>query len=201
MTRKTKRWIGSAVAVFSCAVLLAGCAVRHLANGSTQPATAFEQMLAWNAAVAQANDGFADNVIAMQNSGLLTVPQAKAILVKQATIAKADVRLTNRIGTAAQCGAQKAGTAATSAQLDAAAASCAQLSATGIVADVNLILTTLSDLNGTNLVGVKDAAKRQALADLLQTVQTLVNKIYATLEAAGVVLKSEIEEVRPWRLS
>jgi hypothetical protein len=204
----TDEQIADIVAVYLCIlivllamVLAGGCAVRHLANGTTQPATTFEQVLAWNAAIAQANDGFADNVIALQSSGVLTVAEAKTILTKQGQIAQADKRITDAVGAAAACGAQNAGSTATSAQLDSASAACAQTSGASIAKDVNLILTLASDLAGTDLVGVKDPAKRQALATFLSTVQQLINKIYASLESVGVVLKAQLREVAPWRLS
>jgi hypothetical protein len=67
---------------------LGGCAVRHLPGGGTQQATRFEQVLAWNASLAQANDGFAENVIALQRGGIVGIAEAKNILVGEAKIAE-----------------------------------------------------------------------------------------------------------------
>lgn len=173
--------------VVAFVLLVAGCAVRHLPDGTTAKATNFEQILAWNAAAAQANDGFADNVIALQRGGAMGIPEAKTILVTQAKIAEADKRITARISAAATCAAQQAGTNATAVQLDAAAATCAQISAPGLAADINVILGSISDLNSAGLVAVKDPAKRQALTELLGTIQALVQKIYGTLESQGVI--------------
>jgi hypothetical protein len=168
--------------------LMDGCgAVRHLSGGATQPATRFEQVLAWNAAAAQANDGFADNVIGLQHSGLLSIPEAKPILVVEGKIAQADKRITDRITAAATCAAEQAGANATVVQLDAAGVACAQISGPGLAADINLILGSISDLNSTGLLAVKDTVKRQALSDLLATIEALVNKIYSSLEGGGVV--------------
>jgi hypothetical protein len=169
-------------------ILLAasGCAVRHLPDGTTAKATKLEQILAWNAAVAQANDGFADNVIQLQRGGMMGIPEAKKILVGQAKIAEADKRITDRIAATAACATTQAGTNATAAQLDAAAATCAHSGGPGLVTDINAILAVLSDLNTSGLDGVKDPAKRQALTELLGTIQALVQKIYGTLESLGV---------------
>ncbi len=164
-----------------------GCAVRHLPNGATQKATNFEQILAWNAAAAQANDGFADNVIGLQRTGVIGIPEAKNILLKQGAIAQADQRITDRISAAAKCAGEQAGPNATAAQLDSAAAACAQISGPGLASDINLILGSLTDLNSGMLLGVKNDAKRQALSELLATVQVLVGKIYSSLESQGVI--------------
>jgi hypothetical protein len=189
---KTRQQLRSAIVVCFSIVLLGalllifGCAYRNTATGK-QPATNFEQILAWNAAAAQANDGFASNVIGLQQAGVLPIADARTILTAEAKIAEADKRITDRISAAAACGAEQAGTTATSAQLDSASAACAQISASGIAADVTLILGTIGDLNNTGLLAVKDAAKRQALSDLLAGIQVLVQKIYSTLEAVGVL--------------
>lgn len=189
-----------------CLLLAFGCAVRHLPNGATAPATNFEQILAWNAAVAQANSGFADNVISLQQTGFLEVQQAKGILLKQGAIAQADKRITDRITAAAACGATQAGTTATAEQLDAATAACAQISGPAIGQDIALILGTINDLNTSWLVGVKDRAKRQALSDLLTTLEVLIRKISGSLSFEGVVKSSRLDftpkllaEVRSWQ--
>jgi hypothetical protein len=166
---------------------LGGCAVRHLPGGGTQPATRLEQVLAWNASLAQANDGFAENVIALERGGIIGIAEAKTILVGEAKIAEADKRLTDRIRAAAVCAVNKAGGSATALQLDQAGSDCAQISGPGIAADLNLILGTLADLNATGLLAVKDDAKRQALSDLLATISGLVNQIYGALERASIV--------------
>src|SRR5882672_798584 len=171
---------------FLC-LLVAGCAVRHLPGGGTAPATNFEQVLAWNAAAAEANDGFASNVIALQQGGMMGIPEAKTILIEQGAIASADKRITERISAAATCAARQAGTAATAAQLNAAAVVCARISGKGLAADINLILGAIADLTTTGLVPVKDQVKRQALVELLGTIQVLVQKIYNSLETQGVI--------------
>lgn len=176
-----------AIAAAAVILLVCGCAVRHLPGGGTAPATTFEKVLAWNASAAQANDGFADNVIALQQAGMLGIPEAKVILLKQAAIAAADSRITERIRTAANCAATQAGASATTAQLDAAGATCAQISGPGIATDINLITSAIGDLNQTGLTGIKDPVKQKALADLLATVQALVKNIYDALEAQGVI--------------
>ncbi len=187
-----KKFLPAMVVCFClfCGLLLVfafGCAVRHLPGGGTQPASAFEQVLAWNAALAQANSGFADNVIGLQRTGFLEIQAARGILVKQATIAQADKRITDRISAAALCGADSAGANAAPAQLDAATAKCAQISGPGIAADINLITGAIADLNSAELLAVKDQTKRQALADLLSSIGALVGKIYRSLETQGVV--------------
>lgn len=98
-----------------------------------------------------------------------------------------DKRITDRISAAATCGATQAGAKATAAQLDAAAAACAQISGPGLAADIDLILGAIADLNSGGVLAIKDDVKRQAIADLLLTVQSLVRQIYNSLESQGVV--------------
>jgi hypothetical protein len=181
-------------------LLVYGCAVRNLPGGGTAPATTFEKILAWNAALAQANDGIASNVIALQQSGVIPVTDAKTILVKQAAIAVADKRITERIISGAACATQSAGPNATAAQIDAAAATCAKGYGAGLAADAQLILAAIADVNSSGLLGIKDPVKRQALSDLLATVQNLVHKIYTSLENQGVI-KVSFLEVQPCYLS
>ena len=176
-----------ALAAAGALELMYGCAVRHLPGGATAPATNFEQILAWNAAVAQANSGFADNVIGLQQSAMLTIPEAKTILVGQATIAAADKRITDRISAAASCAATQAGTTATAAELNAAAVGCAAISGPAIATDINLILGAISDLTTSGLTPVKDPVKKQALTELLGTIQALVQNIFSSLKSQGVV--------------
>jgi hypothetical protein len=185
------------VFVGGCLLLAFGCAVRHLPNGTTAPATTFEQVLAWNASAAQANDGFADNVIGLQRAGFLSVPDAKTILLKQAAIASADARITTRITAAAACGAQQAGANATPAQLDSAAAGCSAIFAPAIGQDIVLILGAISDLNTSALLAVKDPVKKQALSDLLATIEALIQKISSSLVSVGVLKSASLVESRP----
>jgi hypothetical protein len=177
-------------------LLLYGCAVRYTPGGGTTPATAFEQMLVWNTALAQANDAVATNVIALQQSGVLTIPQAKIILAKQGAIAQADQRLTQQIQAAATCGHQNAGASPTPAQIDAAAAACAKASVNAFASDLALISQFLTDLNDSLLLGIKDPVKRKELSDLLTAVSTLVGKIHDALYRQGVV--KAVQEVQPW---
>lgn len=191
MPRKQLR---AAIVVCLCVVLAGvlvllsgGCAVRHLPGGGTAPATRFEQVLAWNAAIAQANDGFADNVIALQRSGLLEMQYAKAVLLKQAAIAKADQQITNQISAAALCATQSAGSNPTPAELDAAGATCAQVSASALATEVQLITSSIAELNSGMLLGVKDPAKKQALDGILTTIGGLVTNISSALTQGGVI--------------
>lgn len=169
-------------------VLLAGgCAVRNLPGGGTAPATRFEQVLTWNAAIAQANDGFADNVIALQRSGILEMDYAKAVLLKQAAIADADQKITQQIQAAALCASQAAGANATAAQLDTAGVACSQATSSAIGSEVQLITSSIADLNNGMLLGVKDPAKQQALTAILTTIGQLVANISSALTQGGVI--------------
>jgi|SRR5579864_375268 len=170
-----------------CLLLAWGCAVRHLPGGGTAPATTFEQVLAWNAALAQANDGLADNIIALQRTGIVEMEYAKSILLRQAAIAKADQQITAQIKAAADCAKQQLGANAVPSELDAAAAACAQVSAPALAFEVDTITKLLVAMNSDGLTGIKDPAKRDAINGLLVTIGGLISNIASSLTRAGVV--------------
>jgi hypothetical protein len=184
------------------ALLFSGCAVRHNANGTTTPATRFEQIMAWNAAIAQTNDGFADNVIGLQSSGDVSKDSAKNILVAQARIAQADKSITGYLKTAASCGLTNAGSSATPAQVSDASALCAKSNGAELQNAINLILNSLADLNSGLLLGVKNDQKRFALAQALASIQNLAQQIFGALREYSVIARFETSrEVCECRLS
>lgn len=168
-------------------LIFEGCAVRHLPGGGTAPATRFEQVLAWNAALAQANDGFADNVIALQRGGVIEMEYAKAVLLKQAAIAKADRDITNQISAAALCATDQLGKNAVPSELDAAGVTCAQVSSSALATEVQLITDTLTDLDKNLLLGVKNQDKRKALDAFVVTIGETITNIASALKQGGVI--------------
>jgi len=166
---------------------LFGCAVRHLPSGATAPATRLEPVLVWTAALAQANDGFADNVIGLQRAGFLGMNEAKAILLRQAAIADADNALLLQLRGASQCAVAAAGPNPSPAALDAAGSSCAQVSAAALKNELNAITAAVADLNNAGVLAVKDPAKRQALTALLLTTAQLVANIVDALTKGGIL--------------
>jgi hypothetical protein len=192
------------LAIFAGMVVLlfAGCAVRHNANGTTTPATRFEQIMAYNTAIAQANDGFADNVIGLQSSGDVSKESAKSILTMQARIARADKSITGILKSAANCGLANAGSSATLAQVSDASALCAKSYGAELQNAVNLILDSLAQLNNGLLLGVKTDQKRFGLAQALASVQNLAQQILGALREYSVIARLEASrEVYAWRRS
>jgi hypothetical protein len=183
-------------------VLLAyGCAVRHLPNGTTQPATRFEQIMSYNAAIAQANDGFADNVIGLQSSGVITKGAAKTILTEQAQIAIAHKKITADLQAAASCGLANAGASATPAQVSDASAVCAKSYAAELQNALNLILNSLANLNSGGLLGVGEQQRFQ-LAQVLASIGNLAQQIIGTLREYAVIARlGASREVCAWELS
>lgn len=169
--------------------LLVGCAVRHTPGGGTAPATTFEQILVWNTALAQANDGIVDNVIGLQHAGLISVSEAKTILAKQGSIAQADNRVTARLKAATACAQTTAPASPSPAQLDAAAVTCEKgIPGTSLKGDLQLVLLVVHGLtSGNDLLSIKDPAKRQAILDLVASVETLTKQIFSALQTQGVI--------------
>jgi|SRR5882724_857023 len=173
---------------FAGLVLLAyGCAYRHLPGGGKAPATAFEQVLAWNAAGAQANSGLADTIIGLQRAGFISIPAAKSILIKQGQIAEADLRITNLISAAAACAQQSAGANATTAELDAAGAACAKISAPQLRRDIDLVTSLIVALTDESALGIKDPAKRDATTAVVKNMGNLIGQVFTMLSKVGVL--------------
>jgi hypothetical protein len=167
------------------AVLLgAGCAVRHLPNGATAPATKWEQLMAWNAALAQTNDGLADNVISLQKNGTISKDAAHIILFKQGSIAQADKRITANLQAAALCGSTNAAPGATPAQLSDASGACAKTYGQALDRDFSLVLTTVAELNSQKLLGLSDQ-ERGAIGPELMALANLVHDIVGVLQHYG----------------
>lgn len=166
------------------ALLFSGCAVRHNANGTTSAATRFEQLMAWNTALAQANDGFADNVIALQKAGTLSKDSAYVTLFKQAQIAQADKRITANLKAAALCGTQNAGAGATPQQISDASGACAKTYTEALDRDFGVITDSIAAVNSQKLLGLSDS-ERQALAQTLTGLQNLVHDIVGLLKEYG----------------
>lgn len=188
------------MAIFACglALLMYDCGVRHLPGGATAPATRFEQIMAYNAALAQANDGFADNVISLEASGVIAKGSAKSILVEQARIAAADKTITRDLQAAANCGLAAAGPSATPAQVSDASALCAKSYAAELQNAVTLITDAIASLNNGLLLPVAEQ-NRFKLAALLAGIQNLSQQILGTLREYSIVSRAvPVQEVQPW---
>jgi hypothetical protein len=174
------------LALFAGAIVLlcSGCAVRHNANGTTSPATRFEQLMAWNTALAQTNDGFVDNVISLQQAGTISKDSAHVILYKQGEIAQADKRITENLKAAALCGTQSAGTGATPTQLSDASGACAKTYKEALDRDFTLVVNALAALNSQKLLGLSDP-ERAAIGTTLTTLQNFVHDIVGLLQEYG----------------
>src|SRR5205807_7696914 len=70
--------------------------IRHPSGKDINPRapSAWENVMVWNAALAEANRGIAEGVIAGNQSGEISIALSKAILDQQERIAKADEELT-----------------------------------------------------------------------------------------------------------
>jgi hypothetical protein len=166
------------------ALLFSGCAVRHLPNGTTQPATRFEQIMAWNTALAQTNDGFADNVISLANAGTISKDSARIILYKQGEIAQADKRITENLKAAALCGSTNAAPGSTPQQISDASGACAKTYSQGLDRDFTFIVNALAALNSQKLLGLSDP-ERAAIGATLTALQNFVHDIVGLLQEYG----------------
>lgn len=176
-------------------LLASGCAVRHMPGGGTAPATNFEQVLAWNAAGMQANDGLASNVIALQEAGVFSVEKTKSILTKQAQIAQADTRITNLISAAALCAQKAAGDKATAAELNNAEVACSAIAGPALKQNIDLVMKMLTALTSEAVVGIKDPEKSAAITAILTNMSNLIGQVFQVLAKAGILPREPIAPI------
>ncbi len=149
-------------------VLLGGCAaVRPSAPGTpTRPATPYENILAWNAALANANLAIAQGVIAANDANEISVPMANLILTAQSKIADADRQLTLIL--------QKG-----------------QQAAAGDSASVKALLTQIQqsaqDMIRSGTAGIKNPARAEAIRASVGSVITLASQMYNTFANLGII--------------
>ena len=155
---------------------LQGCSALHIAGGGRKP-TALEQVLTWNAALAEANLSVAQGVIAANQANEIDVPTSNAILTEQSRIADADRQLTPILAKA--CTAQ--------AQIQA----CNPAILTGDSATIQGFLTTIAT-SGQNLVkdgtaGIKNPQRQQSVSQAIASINTLAGEMLASLKTLGVL--------------
>jgi hypothetical protein len=167
------------LALCLCAsVAMSGCAAINSVNG--QPArqpTAMEQVMTWNADLADSNLAIAKGVIAASEASQIDVPTANAILTEQSRIADADRQLTPIL--AKSCTPQSTIQACNPAVLS------------GDAATIQGFLTQIQT-SGTNLVnsgtaGIKDPAKQQSVNAAITAINTLAGEMVSSLQALGVL--------------
>lgn len=167
----------------SCIILsflLTSCAAR-VASTPTVPgrsATPMENILAWNAALAEANLAVANNVIAAQGAvpPLLTVDQANRVLTAQSLIADGDRQLTVALQTISNCLAKTPAVGASTCK--------------GSVTAVNAVIAQI-EVNATSIVtndvGIKDAKTSASVTTAMKSIFSLAQQIIGMLQAGGLL--------------
>lgn len=174
MNTKPRRFALSSL--FAVCIVLSGCAAR-VASTPTVPGRAakpLENVLAWNAALANANLGVANNVIAAQNANALSVDVANRILTAQSMIADGDRQLTGIL--------QVLGTCLTKPPAGGCFASTAQIN--GLIAQIG---TAASNLVKSGDLGIKDANSAAAITSAMKSIAALAQQIVGTLQAGGLL--------------
>ena len=160
-------------------LLSAGCAAR-VASTPTVPgraATPLENVLAWNAALANANLGVAQNVVAAQNANTISVDTANRVLTAQSMIADGDRQLTFVLQSLGAC---------LKAPPVAGVSSCkASLSQTnGLIAQIG---TAANNLVVSGDLGIKDANTTAAITSSMKSIFALAQQIVGALQAGGLL--------------
>lgn len=156
--------------------LVNGCSALHIGGGGRKP-TAIEQVLTWNAALADANLSIAQGVIAANQANQIDVPTSNAILTEQSRIADADRQLTPILAKA--CTPQ------------ATIQACNPAILTGDSATIQGFLTTIAT-SGQNLVkdgtvGIKDPARQTSVSNAIASINTLAGEMTTALKTLGIL--------------
>lgn len=158
-----------------------GCAYMEPKAPSRQP-TALEQVLTWNAALADANLGIAKGIIAANEAGEIDVPTSNAILTQQSLIADADRQLTPTLAKA--CSPQK--------QIQACNAAILSGDADTIQNLVNQIRDSAAKLAKIETTGgIRNPARKKTVDQSIDDIYTLIGNMIGGLQQLGV-LKAKV---------
>lgn len=164
------------VAILVFVFWFSGCAYMQT-KAPRRPATAIEQVLTWNAALADANLGIAKGIIAANEAGEIDVPTSNAILTQQSLIADADRQLTPILAKA--CSPQK--------QIQACNPAILSGDATAIENFLDQIRASASTLVKSGTAGIKNPTRKQTVDQAIQDVYTLIDNVIGGLQQLGVL--------------
>lgn len=173
-----KRSIRTLTATIFLGIALAGCAAIHTTNG--RKVTQIEQVMVWNAGLANANLDLAKGIIAANESGVIDVPTSNAILTQQSMIANADRQLTGVL--ASVCSPAAPGTVPENC--NAALLSGKAVEIQGFLTQIQ---TAAKNLVASGTVGIKNAQSQQVVAQAITTLNTLAGDILGGLQGLGVL--------------
>lgn len=161
-------------AIATAPMMLHGCVARVPASPTVpgRAAKPIENVLAWNAALAQSNLTVANDVIAAQNAAFISVDAANTILTAQSRIADADRQLTILL--------QNLGN-------DLASNPNAKISAAQVEQLIALIQGAANGLIGSGDLGIKNAGTEKSAKDALTAIATLANQIITTLRTENLL--------------
>jgi hypothetical protein len=168
--------IGTMLLTLGGGLVMHGCSVLHVAGGGRKP-TAIEQVLTWNAALADANLSVAQGVIAANQANQIDVPTSNAILTEQSRIADADRQLTPILAKA--CSPQATIQACNPAILSGDAVMIQNFLAVISVAGQNLVK------DGT--AGIKNPQRAQSVGTAIASINTLAGEMTQSLKALGIL--------------
>lgn len=163
------------VAALGGVILASGCA--RVSTTAGQPArqpTAIEQVLTWNAEIADANLAIAKGVIAASDANQIDVPTANKILTQQSRIADVDRQLTPILAKA--CGNK------TKCQPGLLSGDAAQIRA--LLAQIK---TSAAVLVSDGTAGIKNKDHAATVQRSIETISTVVDEMLGALNTLGVL--------------
>jgi len=180
MDRKKLRrpmWICFAICAGLLLWMLAGCAAaRYDAGGKGRTPTAIEQVMTWNAALADSNLTIAKSVIAANDAGIIDVAESNRILTAQSKIADADRQLAPLLAKA--CGPMKT---------DRCNPAVLSNDAAAISGFLDAIRDAANGLVKSGDVAIKNPDKKQAVQSAVTAIYNLADQMIDALKTLGVL--------------
>jgi hypothetical protein len=166
------------------------CASIH--SSGSQPGrapTAMEQVMVWNANLADANLAIAKGVIGASEANEITVLTANAILTEQSRIADADRQLTPVLAKA--CSVVPPSTTASTLTGQVQPGSCNPAMLSGDSATIqgflNQIAASGKNLVATGTAGIKNKQRAKTVGDAITAIATLSGEMTSSLKSLGVL--------------
>lgn len=174
---------------------LSGCGAIRSTNGAKpRPVTPIENVMVWNASLAQTNLAVAQGIIAANNENAIDVATSNTILTAQSKIADADRQLTPILAGACQIKPQAplTGDLGGPSTLVAPTPQNCNLALLSGQADtiqnfLSSITSAAQTMAATGTAQIKNLQTQQAVGQAIATLNTLLGQIVGALKTAGVL--------------
>lgn len=167
---------------------LSGCAaIRSTSGTKPRSVTPIENVMVWNASLAQTNLAVAQGIISANNEGAIDVATSNTILTAQSQIADADRQLTPILASACQPSAPLTGSTLVASTPQNCNLVLLSGQADAIQKFISTITKSAQTMAATGTAQIKNLQTQQAVGQSIATLNTLLGQIIGALKTAGVL--------------